>query len=355
LQTRASGHCWRLVLLLLFGLAVAAAATSDEAPLRANVGGRVVAEASGAMSFGWPGVYFEGRFRGTGVRVRFEAPAEHMRLLIDGEERTRFSRPGRVDLVLDALPAGEHVVRLEKLTESQTGGGRFLGFFATEGGESLPPPRRPRQIEFIGDSFSVGYGNLSTRRECTPSEVHDLTDTQQAFPALVARHFDADYRVNAFSGFGIVRNYGGRERGLSLPVIYPRLRPDDAEHLEGPDPGWRPQLIVVNLGTNDFSTPLQPGEPWLDQQALRADYRRAYAAFVRRLAGRHPQARFLLMGADPFFGEVEQVAATLRRTLPGRVATLSFGGMELTGCDWHPSLADHRRLADRIVAALGAF
>lgn len=29
------------------------------------------------------------------------------------------------------------------------------------------------------------------------------------------------------------------------------------------NPGtWRPQVVVVNLGTNDFSTAINPGEPW---------------------------------------------------------------------------------------------
>lgn len=335
--------------LAVFLLALGAPAAA-QAPLALNVGGRVVVESGGAMSFGWPGVYFESRFRGTAVRVRFEAPAEHMRLLIDGEERARFERPGAVDLLLDRLPPGEHVVRLEKLTESQTGGGRFFGFYPAAATEGLQPPRRTRQIEFIGDSYTVGYGNGSPTRDCSPRQVHATTDTQQAFGPLVARRFDADYRIHAYSGFGIVRNYAGNVRNLSLPTIYPRLRPDDAAQAETADPRWHPQLIVINLGTNDFSTPLRRGERWPSQEALRTAWRQAYADFVRRLQAQHPRARFILMGSDPFFGELEQVAAILA----GQVAALRFGGLDLTGCSWHPSLEDHRRLAARLAAAIEA-
>lgn len=336
-------------LLAAFLLAFAAPAVA-QAPLPLNVGGRVLVESGGAMRFGWPGIYFESRFRGTAVRVRFEAPADHMRLLVDGEERARFEWPGVVDLLLDGLPPGEHVVRLEKLTESQTGGGRFIGFYPAVGTEGLPPPRRTRQIEFVGDSYTVGYGNTSTTRDCSPRQVHATTDTQQAFGPLVARRFDADYRVHAYSGFGIVRNYAGNVPDLSLPLVYPRLRPDNAVQIEAADPRWRPQLVVINLGTNDFSTPLRRGERWPTQEALRTAWRRTYADFVRRLQARHPQARFILMGSDPFFGEVEQVAAVLG----GRVTTLRFGGLDLTGCSWHPSLADHRRLAAQLAAAIEA-
>src|SRR3954468_9936382 len=96
------------------------AAPAEVPPLPMNVGGRVMVDDFGGRSFGWPGIYFESRFRGRGVRIRFEAPDEHMRLLVDGIEKVRFRRPGAVDLLLGDLPDGEHVVRLEKQSESQT-------------------------------------------------------------------------------------------------------------------------------------------------------------------------------------------------------------------------------------------
>jgi lysophospholipase L1-like esterase len=317
-----------------------------------NVGGRVIEGVDGSAGFGWPGIYFESRFRGPGVRLRFDAPAEHMRLLVDGRETVLFRRPGAVDLTIATPGKGEHVVRLEKMTESQTGGGTFFGFFPVAGDEVLAASPRRRQIEFIGDSYTVGYGNLSRTRQCSRDEVHDSTDTQQAFGPLVASRFDADYRVNAYSGFGIVRNYAGGARGLSLPVIYPRLRPDDAAHVEGDSGRWRPQLIVINLGTNDFSTPVKAEEGWPDRAALERDYRARYAEFVRRLHARQPQARFLLMGSDMFYAQVRQVAAQLAGEMPGQLSTLRFGDLDYRGCDFHPSLADDRKLADLIEAEI---
>lgn len=344
----------RLALLVAAAAASLGAAPAPELTLPLNIGGRVIREADGPMRFGWPGVYFESGFRGTAVRVRFETPTEHMRLLVDGEEKAVFRRPGAVDLTVGGLAPGEHVVRLEKLTESQAGGGRFLGFTPAAGGTALQPPRRARQIEFIGDSYTVGYGNTSPRRECTAREVHATTDTQQAFGPLVARRFDADHRIVAYSGFGIVRNYGGRFPELSLPAIYERLTPDAPQSVALPEPDWRPQLIVVNLGTNDFSTPLAPGERWRDAAALRADYRSRYAAFLRGLHARNSTARFVLMGSDVFLEDVRQVRASLPEPLRARTTTLRFGDLELTGCNWHPSLEDNRRLAAQLASAVEA-
>ena len=330
-----------------------AAPAAAQTPLPVHVGGRAVHEADGSWRFGWPGVYFESRFRGTGVIVALETRTDFLRISIDGAEQARLVRPGTARLTISGLAPGDHVVRLDKLTESQEGGSRFLGFLPVGGDVALPPPARARRIEYIGDSFTVGYGNSSPGRTCTRAEVHDYTDTSRAFGPLVAARLDADYRINAYSGFGVVRNYNGAVPGESLPTIYPRLVPGDRAPVEADAADWRPQLIVISLGGNDFSTPLHAGEAWADQDVLRADWRSHYVAFVRRLMARQPQARFLLMGHDPFFADVDLVAAELNRNAARPVVTLHYGDLQLTGCDWHPSLADHRAIADLLAGAIG--
>lgn len=338
----------RVFVLLASGLLLGAAKPAP--PLAIHAGGRTVAAADGSVVFGWPGVYLEGRFRGRVIRVRFDAPADHLRLSIDGKENRVFRAPGAVDLVIDGLAPGEHVVRLDKLTESQSGSTRFLGFEAPHG-SPLPPRPRSRQIEFIGDSFTVGYGNTAPGAECTSQQVHDLTDTSRAFGPLVAKAIGADYRIHAFSGFGMVRNYNGSSADQSLPAIYPRAIPGEPATAAA-NPAWRPQTIVINLGTNDFSTPVKPGEAWRDAGALRVAYRDRYVVFVTELAQRNPQARFVLMGSDVFFADVEAVAARLPPALT--VRTVRFTGLALTGCHGHPSLADHKRLAALAGGAIAA-
>jgi hypothetical protein len=341
-----------LLLLALGALTSTAAAAQQPGAFPVHIGGRVIPRGDGSLGFGWPGIYFESRFTGTAVRVRFLASAEQMRLLIDEQEKRLFDKPIDVDVTVGGLAPGDHVVRLEKLTESQTGGGYFYGFFPVEGSIPLPAPSRTRQIEFVGDSHTVGYGDMSPKRECSKTEVHDRTNSQRAFGPLVARHYDADYRLIAYSGYGIVRNYDGGDPGLNLPAIYPRLRPDEPNRIEPTDPAWRPQLVVIGLGNNDFSTPLHPGERWADQGALKADYRASYVRFVAMLHARQPQARFILIASNAFIEEVEEVARRLEPEMPGRVTTLRVDGLDLGGCDWHPSLADHEKTAKLIENAI---
>jgi lysophospholipase L1-like esterase len=340
--------------LLAFVFALAGAAPlAAQAPLPVHIGGRAIHEADGAWRFGWPGVYFESRFRGTGVTVAVESPTEYFQVSVDGGARRIVIGPGNTRRTITGLARGEHVVRLDKLTESQQGGGRFLGFLPVAGDVPLPLSARARRIEFIGDSYTVGYGNAAPGRTCTRQQVHDLTDTSRAFGPLLAARLDADYRINAYSGIGVVRNYDGAMAGQSMPTFYDRLIPGDPAPLEADANGWRPQLIIISLGGNDFSTQLHSGEHWATQEALRADWRAHYVAFARMLMARQPQARFLLMGHDPFFADVELVAAELNRNAARPVVTLHYGDLQLTGCDYHPSLADHRSVADLVAGAIG--
>jgi lysophospholipase L1-like esterase len=331
--------------LTLALLGTAASTAQIPTPLPVHVEGRTIANSDGSLTFGWPAVYFESRFHGTAVSVSVQTSDDRLQLLVDGARKTLFIQPGSTSLTIAGLAPGDHVVRLEKVSESQTGGSRFVGFYPAEGSTPLPPPARARQIEFIGDSYTVGYGNTAPTRACTRQEVHDTTDSQQGFGPTLARVENADYRVHAYSGFGVVRNYNGGAASQSMVLLYPRLMPDDPAHVETDTGAWKPQIIVVNLGTNDFSTPVHAGEAWKDEDALRADYRAKYGAFAKMLMTKHPQAHLILMGSDLFYDQVEQIAATLNQDARNPVITLHFGGLDMSGCDFHPSTKDDHTLA----------
>lgn len=327
-------------------LALLLAAAIVQTPLPLNIGGRVAPAPGGAYEFGWPGVYFEGRFTGPSVEVAVDTGAEHLAVSVDGVRKAELTRSGETRLKLDRLGPGEHVVRLDKLTESQTGLARFGGFFV-EKGRALPAPMRPRRIEFIGDSHTVGYGVRSTSRDCTESQVHDLTDTSLAFGPILAGRLDADYRIEAFSGRGVVRNYNGTAAGEPLPFLFPRVIPGLAEPRVAND-AWKPDVVVIGLGTNDFSTPLHAGEAWADEAALRDDYRETYVTFVQGLKASRPGARVFLIAGDTFAEDVAQVAD---RT---GAKAVRITDMDRGACHWHPSVADQKMMADKLEEAIAA-
>ncbi len=211
-------------LVLLVPLILSTAPVPGGKRLAVHVGGRIVAKGS-EMRFGWPGTYVEARFRGTEVTARVETHGDFLRVSVDGKPFQTLVSPGPATVRIAGLQPGVHDIRIDKLTESQSGSSSFFGFFTS--GVPLPAPVRPRRIEFIGDSHTVGYGNASPTRDCDRQKVHDTTDTSRAFGPVLARRLGADYRLIAYSGYGIVRNYAGSKPGESLPFLYPRAIPGE--------------------------------------------------------------------------------------------------------------------------------
>jgi lysophospholipase L1-like esterase len=320
--------------------------------LAANIPGRVL-HASAGDTYQWPGLYFEARFQGPQVFFKVGPGDVILRVLIDGEPAATLVKPAPGAYEISDLAPGAHSVRVEALTESQAGPNVFAGFFYPQQTKPLPFTPRPRQIEFIGDSHTVGYGNTSSTRECTGDEVWKTTDSSQAFGPRIARHYEADYQLNAISGRGIVRNYGGGA-GDPLPEAYPYVLLDHSARYEGRD--WHPQVIVIALGTNDFSTALTPTEKWKSREQLHADYESTYAKFLESLRSRNPRAFIAVWATDMAEGEIEaearKVVARLASKGDDRIQFIPIHGLAMTGCDWHPSLADHAVIADALIHAI---
>ena len=317
----------------------------------------------------WPGVYYEARFEGDEILVKLDDTRNILAVFIDDKPVAHWSKPGHAIFRIGDLSWGTHTIRLEKLTESQDGSAKFEGFYlpgntivlgaspppiSLKAGKPLTITPLSRQIEFIGDSYTVGYGNTSPKRECTKDEIWATTDTQQAFGPLTAKHFNADYQINAYSGRGIVRNYDGFI-GDPLPALYPFALFDGKTAYN--DPTWQPQIIMIALGGNDFSTPVHAGEKWHTQEDLRADYIASYVTFVKTLRARNPNASFLLAnyGEAEIISDIAEVIKRLNADGETRVAPFNAGSnFERTGCDWHLNTADDRRISATLIAYLDA-
>ena len=306
-----------------------------------------------SYSYQWPGTYFEAAFKGKHVYFKVGSGEQILHVLVDHQPPIVLSLPASGLYQISGLTRGKHTIRIEVVTESQDAPKVFGGFAVPRLTTALPPARRDRQIEFVGDSYTVGYGNLSTKRDCTPDEVWATTDNSRAFGPLTAKHFDADYQINAISGRGIVRNYNGGN-GDPLPVAYPFVQFDKQIPYE--DAGWHPQVIVIGLGTNDFSTQLDAGERWLSREDLHASYEVAYGQFLRNLRARNADAFFIVMATDGADGEiqseVERVVAQLAAAGEQKVIFLPMNGLAMTGCHSHPSTADDEVISDELIRFL---
>jgi hypothetical protein len=304
--------------------------------------------------FAWSGSGILARFSGTAVGVRL-AGGQQYTVLIDGVEQPKLVSSGDVDPLAGDLPPGEHLVELYRRTEANEGEAQFLGFELGAGALLAPPPAAPRRIEIIGDSISCGYGVEGADASCpftADTENHYLT-----YGAIAARDVGAELVTVAWSGKGLVCNYGDEETSCvdPMPVYFDRTLPEQADSVWDFD-AYQPQAVVINLGTNDFSTDVDPSA---------AEFEAAYVSLLERVRDAYPAATVfctvgpLLAGAD---------LATVRAAIEGAAAARAAAGdtrvevFELAernpndgaGCDYHPSPRTHEIMAEALTSALSS-
>ena len=325
-------------------------------PLPMSIGGRVQTDGVNGIpsfSYQWPGTYFEVTFKSNSVYFEVGSSDQILHVLVDRQSPVVLLRPLAGLYHISGLDAGKHTVRIEVATENQDSPEVFGGFALPAGAKALTPRKRARQIEFIGDSHTVGYGNLSNKTDCTHEEVWATTDSSHAFGPLTAKHYDAEYQINAISGRGIVRNYNGLTADV-LPVVYPFTQFNKKVPYE--NNRWRPQVMVIGLGTNDFSTQLNPGEKWSSREELHASYEAAYVQFLQHLRARNPHAFFILMATDGANGEIQSEVKSVMSQLEAagehEVAFIPMDGLAMTGCDAHPSAADDQTISNLLIQFL---
>lgn len=300
----------------------------------------------GGPRMSWSGSGFVARFSGTGLSVTLDGGELIFTTLVDGVVTTDLvTGSGKATYVLAAgLRSGEHTLELYRQGEPSFGPSVLHGVSVTDG-ELLPPPAAAtRRIEMVGDSITAGYGNEGTSPACpfsAETENHYLT-----YGAIMARALGADLSTVAWSGKGVVSNYGGN-RVSPMPQLYERAEPGD-EHSVWDFSLWQPHAVVVNLGTNDYSTDNDPSDN---------EFVSAYAQLLTNIRARYPEASIictlgpLLLGTDLEKAEANIAAAVQKRKAAGDTGVL-FQPLRVAnvepGCDWHPGLLTHRLMAEAL-------
>jgi len=348
---------WRRAGRIALGFSVLVASTCAGAESARNTASiQVIGRAersAGAWRATWPGVAWRTAFSGSRVGVTIRDVAGYG-VAIDGI-RMNPIRPSRTRQTTwyRGLAAGSHSVEAIRMRGTPRSPGLFFGFSKGADGRWLAlPPSPNRQIEFIADSGSSGYGNLSPTVDCTDEEVESRSDASQSYPIIAAHALHADWQLNAMNGIGVVRNWHGIWHGTNYATYGQlTLQSDSASRYRDFD--WQPRAAVVQIGANDFGSPLAADEPWTPVQ-LEQEFTKGFRDLLMELRHRlGPNG--LIIVIQPAFGEnpanqhVAEIVDSMRLGGDQRLYELQFPKLELTGCDSHPNLSDHRLMSTTLV------
>lgn len=308
--------------------------------------GRAVTGEDGSLTFDWSGSHFTFRFEGRRCAMRLsDTGCDYYNVFVDGRQTAVVTATGADTTIVlaDSLPKGIHTLLVQKRTEGEQGRTTLYGIESDA--PLLAAPEAPaRHIEFIGDSHTCGYGTegLSAEEQFTPqTENCDL-----AWGCIVARYFGAEYTLIAHSGQGIVRNWGD-EKEVSDCTMRERMRRtlDMEESPAWDGSAYRPDIVVIKLGSNDFSTGIAPAEkPFNDSYARAIDYLRSIWGQVPILCVAPSDNTVVLRYLEQLIAERQDANLHFTVILPG--ATNWDSDM---GANYHPNHHGHRKLAMSVI------
>ena len=295
----------------------------------------------------WSGSSAELNFSGTEASVTIKSTGENwFQAIIDGQPLDPFvvnSTTSTIKLISD-LQNGVHNLVLWKRTEAAQGEIQFLNFDFGGGRLLSKPVASERKIEFIGDSITCAYGNEGESRYKSFTAKNE--NSYLSYAAITARALNASPNMIAWSGIGLTMNYGNS----GGPLIMERYRytlPYSGVIWEPKD--YAPQAVVINIGTNDFST----------ESPNKTEFTMGYENMIEQIRTNYPDAHIFCCVGPMLGGEGLELC---RSYVLGAINTFnSRGDMKVHfvefpqqeerngyGEDWHPSLITHELMANKL-------
>lgn len=311
---------------------------------RIRVTGRCAA-ADSCVRFDWSGTRLTVCFKGTELSMKAsDTGADWFNVWVDSTSSAREDFTIRTSgdscyVLASGLGRGLHTVVLQKRTEGEQGCVTVESFTADGPFMDVLLPE-DRCIEFIGDSYTCGYGTESlSKNDPFQPETENCNLT---YAEIAARYFGADAIHVSHSGIGLVRNYDSTVRP-TMPERYGHVF-DEAGDEAWDFSGYTPDIVVVYLGTNDFSCGKHPAyRQWKKgTDDLVSQVRNAYGESVPIL--------FVASKASELLGDfVRDAVKGLPNVHWAAIQADAHNEDSELGASWHPNYQGHRKVASIMI------
>ena len=311
--------------------------------------GRTVAEPDGTVRFGYAGVTLGLEVEGS--RLTMDAASSSANSLLDvvvdgGAPMTVRLDPKQHGYTLfkDA-GKGPHHVDIVHRTETWQGVPAIARF--TTDGRFLQAPALPnRKLVVMGDSVTCGTAmERGEGDQNTPA----WWNARVSYGMLLGHALHAQVQLVCYGGRGLVRSWNGRTDEVQLPAFYDLAIPDAAHPVKWKQADYDPDLILVAIGTNDFTQGIPDPANYVD----------TYVAFVRTLLRDHPHAQIALtegaiLNGDKKAALSKDIADTVARVGDARVHAVPSAYHPGDAANMHPTTPQHAEMARELAPPLRA-
>ena len=262
------------------------------------------------------------------------------------------------------IPAtGVYVVEFFKNTESYNST-IAVNDIQVSSTDSVVPMEHAKLFEFVGDSITAGYNDLHGSAVACSNPV-ECEDGNLSYAAVLAREFAAGYSVIARSGIGVAPDgyqlFQKPMENFYQKVQYPVSENPDAVTSWGFATAKSPNIIFINLGTNDGSAGVNGIFSYESSDQAQADFKNDYTSLVKQIRTQNPNACIVclstLISANPWSIINSVIQSVVTDTKDNKMRFISIAGVlpdatDYVG-DWtHPTVAGHEKLAQYIYQQL---
>lgn len=241
-------------------------------------------------------------------------------------------------------------------------------------GKFLPVEEKPYKIEFIGDSITSGEGTIGSKPE--EDWISMWFSAINNYTAITAEALNAEHRVISQSGWGVLTSWDNNPH-YNIPEYYDKvcglLTGEKNEALgafkQNDFDSWQPDIIVVNLGTNDSGAFNSP--EWKDEvtgethkQRLNEDgtpnekdlkaFEEAVTNFLIKLRKYNKNAHIVwvygMLGTPVMPSIYRAVDTYIKETSDKRVSVFQLPNNtdETVGSRCHPGVLSHEKAAKEL-------
>ena len=301
----------------------------------------------------WPGTSVTIHFKGTTLSGEFKDSdtSNYYNVIIDNKSihKIHFDKERKKYLLADHLPFAEHTVQVFKRTEWDKGSTLFYGFQLDDKALLLNAPEKPkRKIEFFGNSITCGY-SIEDYVNDSPDGFYE--NNYDAYGAITARHFHAQYHCTSKSGIGIMVSWFP----LIMPEMYDRLNPNDSSS-KWDFSKYIPDVVVINLFQNDAWIVEMPendqfknkfGTKKPDENFIVESYKN----FVQTIRNKYPNAQIICMLGNMDITQKNSpwpsyVQKAVKEINDKKIYSLFVPYKETQG---HPKTAEQKTMADALI------
>lgn len=248
-------------------------------------------------------------------------------------------------------------------------------------GEFLPIEDKPYKIEFIGDSITSGEGAIGAKEE--EDWIPMWFSAINNYCMMTAEILNAEYRIISQSGWGVLTSWDNNPHG-NIPEYYEKvcglLTGPKNEALgafqENDFTSWQPDVVVVNLGTNDSGAFTSP--EWKDEvtgktykQRLNEDgtfneedlksFENAVTNFLIKLRRYNKKAQIIwaygMLGIEMMPAIYRAVDSYIEKTGDRKVSVFQLPSTteETIGARNHPGVLAHKKAAEQLAEYIKQF